>query len=156
MGLTVKDFEMRVKNGDGSYDTLHPKTKIRNVIGLDEKMALKADKGTTNFFNVPKQSGWSGALTVGKNDMGLVALRGNLVSGTVASGTVIATVPKGYRPHSMSASPVAFNSYTGNTFIGILINSSNGEIRLRPSAVSSISKGEAINFNCVYYSGGVL
>lgn len=40
--MAVKDFEMRIKNTDGSYDILHPVTKMENVIGLEDKIILES------------------------------------------------------------------------------------------------------------------
>lgn len=35
--MAIKDFEMNIKNADGSYDILHPLTKAKNVIASDGK-----------------------------------------------------------------------------------------------------------------------
>lgn len=47
--MAIKDFEMNIKNADGSYDILHPITKAKNVMALDGQTAedkLKVESGS--------------------------------------------------------------------------------------------------------------
>ncbi len=48
--MAIRDFEMNIKNADGSFDTLHPVTKIRNVIGLNDKIIVERGSNSNGHY----------------------------------------------------------------------------------------------------------
>lgn len=74
----------------------------------DARKTHEAEKATqSNLGHIKKQedwitgtlkSGWTGTILYAKNDLGMVTLIISATSGTVADGTVIATLPSGYYP----------------------------------------------------------
>ncbi|MSS43171.1 hypothetical protein FYJ27_05420 [Anaerosalibacter bizertensis] len=48
--MAIKDFEMNIKNADGSYDILHPVTKVDNVLGLYEKIFVESGQNANGDY----------------------------------------------------------------------------------------------------------
>ena len=75
------------------------------INSLDAEVDLKASKTRGEAFTATLQNGFTesdgtpNGILYSKNDVGIVWLRGYVIAGsTVADGTVIATLPAGYRP----------------------------------------------------------
>lgn len=78
---------------------------IRQQINdLDAEVDLKVNKIQEAWINATLENGWTNQggsfATVGycKNELGILQLRGLIKPGTTAAGTVLFTLPVGYRP----------------------------------------------------------
>lgn len=59
-----------------------------------------------NWITATLQNGWTGALQYRKNQIGQIELNFNITPGTITAGTVITTLPEGYRPSRVVVVPV--------------------------------------------------
>jgi hypothetical protein len=121
--MADKNIQMTQRNsGNTDWDNLYPKTKTENVIGIDD-YAIAAQEA---WLPLTLLNGWvangSGFANAGyrKNNNGEVEIRGLIKSGSVANGSIIATLPVGYRPATNRMYLV--QSYdTGSAFSRIII-----------------------------------
>lgn len=144
--------------GYGSNDSPH----LQMINEDDGNIYIRANNGKVFFNGIPidgemvtlsLQNGWSGTLNAHRFSNRLVGLTANIKAGTISSGTIIATIPAGYRPYRIM--PVlAFNIPRGRYCAGLYIRSSDGAIVYRTqSALDEIAKGEEIHFNIMYVGG---
>lgn len=78
------------------------------------------------------QNGWTNTLQYSKDDLGYLWLRGNITSGVITAGTVISTLPEGFRPGRIT--PIlAYRSSGAGGFGGVmgLFVGSSGAIAVR-------------------------
>lgn len=97
-----------------------------NPHGID----AKADKSLGTTFSATLENGWTGTLNYKKNGVGIVTVAGYIVPGTVANGTVVATLPEGFRPIIMSHPFIVINTVTQALEVGFSVSSSSGEVKL--------------------------
>ena len=69
---------------------------------IDDFIAHKADFASLleggEVLTATLQNGWTGTLQYSKDDLGYLWLRGAITSGVITNGTVISTLPEGFRP----------------------------------------------------------
>jgi hypothetical protein len=123
---------------------------IKTDITNDELAINKVNKAWGEILNPTLLNGWSGTLSISKNDLGQVHLKGNLVAGTVTLGTIITSLPAGYIPSS-TVSLIVHNAASQTSIIGIIIGSS-GNIIMRKPADTTIVAGNSIQIDTMFQS----
>ncbi len=89
-----------------------------------------------DFALLTLQSGWAGGIYYGKNQSNQLILASNsLLNGTTAWGTIIATLPEGYRP--LYNTPIDFYSTDGRVISGFVLLS-DGKINIHDPAVANL------------------
>ena len=91
-----------------------------------------------------RQNGWTGVIRYKKNDLGRVSVWGRTTAGTVANGTIIATLPAGYRPEFTVAVPV-YDRDSARAKVPFIIDDS-GAITIRATDDNSIVSGRTVDF----------
>lgn len=88
--------------------------KAENVTqGNPHGIDAKANKIQQSWILATLQNGWTGNLYYRRNEFGTVEFRGTIGDGTTSIGTVLFTLPVGYRPTSRTV-VLNVNSYGGN------------------------------------------
>ena len=91
-----------------------------------------------------RQNGWTGVIRYKKNDLGRVSVWGRTTAGTVANGTIIATLPAGYRPEFSVAVPV-YDRDSARAKVPFIIGA-DGAIVIRATDDNSIVSGRTVDF----------
>ena len=98
------------------------------------------------LINATLQNGWTGSLYYRKNAIGRLELLTypDVGVGVTNVGTIIATLPSGYRP--LSTTPVSvYNNSTGLILPSCFTLGENGELRIRQN--SGFATGDRLRFN---------
>ena len=131
----------------------------------DERVKLNASEivvGTkensdylSNIFNLKTPNidltllnGWTGSLTISKNELRLVHLRGVIYPGEIEYGIAIAKVPSGFIPGIF----FCFNVYQGGVVLPGVYISTDGNILIRNPASSTggLNDVGSVNINTTY------
>lgn len=129
-------------SGGNTHLTLKTDTASTSRIVVDQPVIAvdQASPGTDeSWHTLTLSNGWvAGAITPQYRMMpdGTVLLRGLMTGGTTADGTIIATVPVGYRPTSRSRFITA-ESGTGNDWRHVSVDT-NGNITVFHCAAANI------------------
>jgi len=123
-------YARQVVTGYENYNMLFRVGKSLDVWG-DWQQIVTTNKPP--WITATLQNGATGTLEYRLNQIGQLELRAAVSFSTVAWGTVIATLPAGYRPVRHASIPIynATNAATGLE----LILSSTGEIRIRTDGI---------------------
>ncbi len=115
-----------------------------NPHGID----AKANKSWWGTIEIPLQNGWTGTLRCVTNDTGIKHLYtdSQIVAGTSTYGTVIGTIPVGYRPSATIVIPI-YNNVSGEVHLAIVLDGT-GALTLRVG--SAVASGHVIRFNQLY------
>jgi hypothetical protein len=122
-----------------------------------DQAAHEAEKATQNelghiklqepWITATLQNGWTGTLQYAKNELGQVCLKGQITPGAVTTGSVISSLPSGYRP-TQDVSMVIYETYTGRGVIGITLLQ-NGSLLVYPPASTTLTTN-AIRINAIF------
>jgi hypothetical protein len=118
---------------------------IANITGLEATISSKANTAQENLIEITPQNGWvhrSPKLTYYKDTIGRVHLWGQLQNGTYTDGTVVGTLPVGYRPSGNVRVPCV---KTNDGSIPNINISPAGEI-----AIYGLSSTGAISIDCSF------
>jgi len=126
---------------------------IDGIVGVDSDlethMAEKATQDELGHVKMPNNwlgfsdtlvNGWSylDALYVQKDDFGILRVRGTVQDGVKTPGTIICTLPDGYRPSTRQIIITQTNDGTsGSSELLILDCRTDGTIRIHASSVSA-------------------
>lgn len=108
-----------------------------------------AKKTMGETYNATLQNGWSSGsgLRYSKNDLNQLHIRGNMVAGTITPGTVIATLPEGYRPYN-TVSIATYNMSGAKITSGIAI-SPNGNLAICAPGATENASGNVLHINAI-------
>lgn len=109
---------------------------------------LKANKTQEAWISATLINGWTGSIQYAKNDLGLVTFTMYASGGIVSGGTVIATLPVGYRPKTTISSILLADTsfYTKD----IIIIYPDGQVALANN--STIASGLYQQAQITYFS----
>lgn len=102
------------------------------------------------WIEATPQNGWqqhptTNKLKFTKDDMGFVHLKGELADGSYVSGTVITTLPQGYRPVSPTTTT---GIITHDMSIGTVVISEIGSVR-----IYNLARSGYLNISTSFYAG---
>jgi len=99
-------------------------------------------------YNLPLQNNWTGEIHYQKiNEHGVIGIVGRVSLGTNAVGTVIGTLPAGFRPFTnMAVNLLLYHESTGTIPNGRLIINSNGNIVV----AQTLDKTGYVQFNTLF------
>jgi len=113
---------------------------ISNLKNLDERLSVLENPDPPVWNDLPIVAGWVNfddsavPASYSKDDFGKVHIRGVIKSGTVTDGTVIATLPSGYRPCADTSYPIADPGASGAASITVR---SSGDMEVYGLSVST-------------------
>ncbi|SMB95304.1 hypothetical protein SAMN00017405_0374 [Desulfonispora thiosulfatigenes DSM 11270] len=105
-----------------------------------------------NWISATLQNGWTGTLKYSKNDLGQVVLYGNLTVGTIATYTVVTTLPSEYRPLAYATCNVYMltGANTGKVLPALIYNRDTDGLRV--AALNGLATGDTLSFVLIYQS----
>lgn len=118
---------------------------------LESLNTLKANKQQPSWTNITLQNGWKEESSTKtpkyyKDDLGIVRFTGSIYSGTTTNGTVLFTLPEGFRPSTNFAVTTMTWSNTSD-YASILLDIwSNGNV-----AISFINSKQVINLSDISF-----
>lgn len=140
--LTDSPPDITVMNPN--WDSIDTKLKD-NETQINSLDVNKLNKIKQNWLSATLLNGWAGIIYYRKNQIDLIEFQGSLTVGTLASGTIIATLPEGYRPSR--ATPIAAYVSTNSKVVSGLVLSNTGEFRIYAPAITELSSGNTIAFS---------
>lgn len=102
-----------------------------------------------DYINGALQNGWQGSFSYAKNDLGIVSIKFNGYSKVPVGGTVIATLPQGYRPKAAIIMPITTDINGGIKFL--IIGEGSAEIMI--PADSSLEANRVYLGGATFYGG---
>lgn len=131
---SIKSIGQSIRQIDDPNTRRVLESVIGNIGIIKESLLHLEAPAEPDWMNLTLQNGWSDlSADTSKpkytkiNDGNIVFLRGIITGGTTTGGTVIANLPKGYRPLTIDAYPIASNGGSGN---GRLIINPNGDLTI--------------------------
>ena len=112
------------------------------------QLALKANKSQGSYLSATTLNGWTGTLNYRRNDIGQLELSGTILVGTNTFGTIVLTLPVGFRPLTHTAIP-AYNSSGGGSLLGLALQTTGDLILYNPLAGFLAGQSIRINAICV-------
>lgn len=91
------------------------------------------DPTTKTYASLTLQNSWTGAIRYAKV-AGLVIIHSNVSHASAVAGSVIATLPAGFRPPNALSFPATANA----TGVGVINIFTNGEIQYSSGSLSAI------------------
>ncbi|MDC6266654.1 hypothetical protein [Lysinibacillus fusiformis] len=98
----------------------------QHALELPTKTKLGHVRLQEDYISGALQNGWQGSFLFAKNDLGIVSLKLNSYGMVTTGGTVIATLPHGYRPKAATIFPITTDINGGIKFL--IIGEGSGEI----------------------------
>lgn len=140
--LLANDQELLGITGNKANLTTTDKTNL--VVAINEVNNNKLNKTKQGWIALSPQNGWTGTLYYRKNQAELIEIQGNLTVGTLTAGTVIATMPEGYRPSRYS--PIeSYVSSLSKVVNGLVLANDTGALRVHAPATTELSAGNVIS-----------
>lgn len=98
----------------------------QHALELPTKTKLGHVRLQEDYISGALKNGWQGTFSYAKNDLGIISLKLIAYGNVTTGGTIIATLPLGYRPKAATIIPITTDLNGGIKFL--IIGEGSGEI----------------------------